>query len=243
MCHAACDHAGVTDVPGPTGHRILVVDDEESLRDLVTTALEFVGHEVTVAVDGLDALARVPEVVPDLIVLDVNMPHVDGIEVCRRLRATGGDLAILMLTGRASVPARIEGLDAGADDYLVKPFAFDELLARIRALLRRTLPPEQEVLELDDLVLVPSTRDVSRAGAPLDLTTREYELLEFFMRHPRQVLSRDLIFARVWGFDFLGESNVIDVHVMRLRDKLEAGGRERLIHTIRGAGYSLRRQS
>ena len=147
-----------------------------------------------------------------------------------------------MLTGRASVPARIEGLDAGADDYLVKPFAFDELLARIRALLRRTLPPEQEILEFEDLVLVPSTRDVSRAGAPLELTTREYELLEFFMRHPRQVLSRDLIFARVWGFDFLGESNVIDVHVMRLRDKLEAGGRERLIHTIRGAGYSLRRQ-
>jgi two-component system response regulator MprA len=157
------------------------------------------------------------------------------------LRATDRELAILMLTGRASVPARIEGLDAGADDYLVKPFAFDELLARIRALLRRSLPPEHEVLQFEDLVVVPSTRDVTRNGVAVELTAREYELLELFMRHPRQVLQRDLIFARVWGSDFLGESNVIDVHVMRLRDKLEANGAERLIHTIRGAGYSLRR--
>jgi two-component system, OmpR family, response regulator MprA len=170
------------------------------------------------------------------------MPGIDGLEVCRRLRATTTDVAILMLTGRASVPDRIEGLDAGADDYLVKPFAFDELLARIRALLRRTLPAEDEVLEFEDLVLVPSTRDVSRASMPIELTAREFELLEFFMRHPRQVLSRDLIFSRVWGSDFLGESNVIDVHVMRLRDKIEAGSRDRLIHTIRGAGYSMRHQ-
>ena len=195
-----------------------------------------------VASDGNAALAIAHERPPHLVVLDVMMPGIDGLEVCRRLRAANGDLAILMLTGRASVPARIEGLDAGADDYLVKPFAFDELLARIRALLRRTLPPDQEVLEYDDLVVIPATRDVTRAGVMLELTTREYELLEFFLRHPRQVLSRDLIFARVWGFDFLGESNVIDVHVMRLRDKLEAGTRARLIHTIRGAGYSLRRQ-
>jgi len=169
------------------------------------------------------------------------MPGLDGVEVCRRLRAGNRELAILMLTGRANVAARIEGLDAGADDYLIKPFAFDELLARIRALLRRTLPTDPEVLEFDDLVVVPSTRDVSRSDISLELTSREFELLEFFMRHPRQVLSRDLIFARVWGSDFLGESNVIDVHIMRLRDKLEAGDRPRLIHTIRGAGYSLRR--
>jgi two-component system response regulator MprA len=222
--------------------RVLVVDDDPKVLSLMDRGLAFEGYDVDVASDGADALDIARERPPHLVVLDVMMPGIDGIEVCRRLRATGGELAILMLTGKASVPARIEGLDAGADDYLVKPFAFDELLARIRALLRRTLPPEQEVLTFEDLVLVPSTRDVTRDGMALDLTTREYELLEFFMRHPRQVLSRDLIFARVWGFDFLGESNVIDVHVMRLRDKLEAGERDRLIHTIRGAGYSLRKQ-
>jgi two-component system, OmpR family, response regulator MprA len=222
--------------------RILVVDDDPKVLSLMDRGLAFEGYTVDLASDGHAALSIAREHPPNLVVLDVMLPGIDGLEVCRRLRATTTDIAVLMLTGRASVPARIEGLDAGADDYLVKPFAFDELLARIRALLRRTLPPEQEVLEFEDLVLIPSTRDVTRAGAPLDLTTREYELLEFFMRHPRQVLSRDLIFARVWGFDFLGESNVIDVHVMRLRDKLEAGERERLIYTIRGAGYSLRRQ-
>ena len=222
--------------------RVLVVDDDPKVLSLMDRGLAFEGYAVDVASDGQAALAIARERPPHLVVLDVMMPGIDGIEVCRRLRATDADLAILMLTGRASVPARIEGLDAGADDYLVKPFAFDELLARIRALLRRALPPEQERLEFDDLVVIPSTRDVTRAGVALELTTREYELLEFFMRHPRQVLSRDLIFARVWGFDFLGESNVIDVHVMRLRDKLESGGRGRLIHTIRGAGYSLRLQ-
>ena len=221
--------------------RVLVVDDDPKVLSLMDRGLAFEGYAVDVASDGHTALSIARDRPPHLVVLDVMMPGIDGLEVCRRLRATTTDVAILMLTGRASVPARIEGLDAGADDYLVKPFAFDELLARIRALLRRTLPPEQEVLEFEDLVVVPSTRDVTRAGVPIELTTREFELLEFFLRHPRQVLSRDLIFARVWGFDFLGESNVIDVHIMRLRDKLEAGGHGRLIHTIRGAGYSLRR--
>jgi two-component system response regulator MprA len=219
-----------------------VVDDDPKVLSLMDRGLAFEGYAVDVASDGEAALSIARDRPPHLVVLDVMMPGLDGLEVCRRLRASSGDLAILMLTGRASVPARIEGLDAGADDYLVKPFAFDELLARIRALLRRALPPDQEMLEFEDLVLVPSTRDVTRSGQLVELTTREYELLEFFIRHPRQVLSRDLIFARVWGFDFLGESNVIDVHIMRLRDKLEAGGRDRLIHTIRGAGYSLRRQ-
>ena len=222
--------------------RILVVDDDPKVLSLMDRGLAFEGYAVDVAPDGQTALAIARDRPPHLAILDVMLPGMDGIEICRRLRANGGDLAILMLTGRASVPARIEGLDAGADDYLVKPFAFDELLARIRALLRRTLPSEREVLEFEDLAVEPATRDVTRAGVTLDLTTREYELLEFFVRHPRQVLSRDLIFARVWGFDFLGESNVIDVHIMRLRDKLEAGGGERLIHTIRGAGYSLRQQ-
>ena len=221
--------------------RILVVDDDPKVLSLMQRGLAFEGYAVDLAPDGDEALAISRERPPNLVVLDVMMPGLDGIEVCRRLRLGNRELAILMLTGRASVPARIEGLDAGADDYLVKPFAFDELLARIRALLRRSLPPEQEILEFEDLVLVPSTRDVTRSGVPMELTTREFELLEFFIRHPRQVLSRDLIFSRVWGSDFLGESNVIDVHVMRLRDKLEAGDRSRLVHTIRGAGYSLRR--
>ena len=222
--------------------RILVVDDDPKVLSLMDRGLAFEGYAVDVAADGHTALEIARDRPPHLVILDVMLPGIDGVEVCRRLRANADDVAILMLTGRASVPARVEGLDAGADDYLVKPFAFDELLARIRALLRRLMPPEQEVLEFEDLVVVPSTRDVTRDGAPVDLTTREFELLEFFMRHPRQVLPRDLIFARVWGFDFMGESNVIDVHVMRLRDKLETGERGRLIHTIRGAGYSLRRQ-
>ena len=222
--------------------RILVVDDDPKVLSLMDRGLAFEGYAVDVAADGNTALEIARDRPPHLVILDVMLPGIDGVEVCRRLRANADDVAILMLTGRASVPARVEGLDAGADDYLVKPFAFDELLARIRALLRRLMPPEQEVLEFEDLVVVPSTRDVTRDGAPVDLTTREFELLEFFMRHPRQVLPRDLIFARVWGFDFMGESNVIDVHVMRLRDKLETGERGRLIHTIRGAGYSLRRQ-
>jgi two-component system response regulator MprA len=222
--------------------RILVVDDDPKVLSLMQRGLAFEGYAVDLAADGPEALAIACERPPHLVVLDVMLPGLDGLEVCRRLRTLDRSLAILMLTGRASVPARIAGLDAGADDYLVKPFAFDELLARIRALLRRSLPAEQEVLELDDLRLAPATRDVSRSGRPIELTAREFELLELFMRHPRQVLSRDLIFARVWGSDFLGESNVIDVHVMRLRDKLEAGGRPRLIHTMRGAGYSLRRQ-
>jgi len=220
--------------------RILVVDDDPRVLSLMERGLGFEGYAVDVAADGVAALNVAREHAPDLVVLDVMMPGLDGIEVCRRLREGDREMAILMLTGKASVPSRIAGLDAGADDYLVKPFAFDELLARIRALLRRTVPPEHERLEFDDMVLIPATRDVTRAGEHVELTTREYELLGFFMRHPRQVLPRDLIFSRVWGFDFLGESNVIDVHVMRLRDKLEAGGRHRLIHTIRGAGYSLR---
>ena len=221
--------------------RILVVDDDPKVLSLMQRGLTFEGYAVDLAADGDEALATAHERPPHLVVLDVMMPGLDGLEVCRRMRVGNRDLAILMLTGRASVPARVEGFEAGADDYLVKPFAFDELLARIRALLRRSMPPDQEVLEFEDLVVTPATREVTRDGIAIELTTREYELIDFFIRHPRQVLSRDLIFLRVWGSDFLGESNLIDVHIMRLREKLEAGGRPRLIHTIRGAGYSLRR--
>ncbi len=220
--------------------RILVVDDDPKVLSLMRRGLSFAGYAVDLAADGDEALAAARDNPPDVVVLDVMLPKLDGIEVCRRLRSGDPALPILMLTARDRVPDRVAGLDAGADDYLVKPFAFDELLARIRALLRRARPAEQEVLRFADLEVDPATREVRRTGRSVELTTREYELLEFFMRHPRQVLSRDQIFEQVWGSDFLGGSNLIDVHVMRLRDKLEAGGEPRLIHTIRGAGYSLR---
>ncbi|MHB0871299.1 MAG: response regulator transcription factor [Chloroflexota bacterium] len=221
-------------------HRILVVDDDPKILSFMRRGLSFAGYAVDIAADGEEALAIARDQAPDLVVLDVMLPGVDGLEVCRRLRAGDPDLPILMLTARDRVPDRVAGLDAGADDYLVKPFAFDELLARIRALLRRARPPEGDILRYADLTLNPATREVVRSGRPVELTAREHELLEFLLRHPRQVLSRDLIFERVWGSDFLGESNLIDVHIMRLRDKLEAAGEPRLIHTIRGAGYTLR---
>ncbi len=221
-------------------HRILVVDDDPKILSFMRRGLSFAGYAIDMAADGEEALAIARDQAPDLVVLDVMLPGVDGLEVCRRLRAGDPDLPILMLTARDRVPDRVAGLDAGADDYLVKPFAFDELLARIRALLRRARPPEGEILRYADLTLNPATREVVRGGRPVELTTREHDLLEFLLRHPRQVLSRDLIFERVWGSDFLGESNLIDVHIMRLRDKLEAAGEPRLIHTIRGAGYTLR---
>jgi two-component system response regulator MprA len=168
---------------------------------------------------------------------------VDGLEVCRRLRLVNPQLPILLLTARDRVPDRVAGLDAGADDYLVKPFAFDELLARVRALLRRSRVAEGEVYRHADLTINPATREVRRGDRPIELTAREYDLLEFLTRHARQVFSRETIFERVWGSDFMGESNVIDVVVMRLREKLEADGEPRLIQTVRGVGYTLREPS
>lgn len=221
-------------------YRILVADDDPKMLSLMRRGLSFDGYTVDLAADGEEALKSARDNRPDLVVLDVMLPGLDGVEVCRRLRAGDPGLPILMLTARGRVPDRVAGLDAGADDYLVKPFAFDELLARIRALLRRVGAREEAFLHFADLSLDPSTREVQRGSRRIGLTTKEFELLEFLMRHPRQVLSRDLIFERVWGSDFLGESNIIDVHVMRLRDKLEANGEPRLIHTVRGAGYSLR---
>ena len=222
--------------------RVLVVDDDPKILSLLRRGLSFAGYAVDAAADGEAALAAARDRPPDIVVLDVMLPGVDGLEVCRRLRLGDASLPILMLTAKDRVSDRVAGLDAGADDYLVKPFAFDELLARLRALLRRARPLEAEQLHFADLSLDTLTRDVRRAGQALELTTKEYELLEFLLRHPRQVLSRDTIFERVWGSDFLGGSNVIDVHVMRLREKLEAGGRSRLIQTVRGAGYSLREE-
>jgi len=220
--------------------RILVVDDDPKILSLMRRGLSFAGYTVDLAEDGETALNIARDRAPDLVVLDVMLPGLDGIEVCRRLRAGDASLPILMLTAKDRVPDRVAGLDAGADDYLVKPFAFDELLARIRALLRRSRPDDEAILRLGDLALNPVTREVWRGQRRLDLTSKEYDLLEFFLRHPRQVISRDAIFERVLGSDFLGGSNLIDVHIMRLRDKLEAAGEPRLIHTVRGVGYSLR---
>ena len=220
--------------------RILVVDDDRKVLSLMQRGLAFAGYQVDLAADGEEALRHARDHVPDLVVLDVMLPGIDGIEVCRRLRAGDPDLSVLMLTARGRVADRIAGLDSGADDYLVKPFDFDELLARIRALLRRARAPDDAPLRFADLTLDPATREVTRDDEPIELTSREYEILEYFIRHPRQVLSRERIFEHVWGANFIGESNLIDVHVMRLRDKLEARGQPRILQTMRGAGYSLR---
>ncbi len=222
--------------------RILAVDDDPKILSLMRRGLAFAGYAVDLAPDGETALTVARDRPPDLVVLDVMLPGMDGLEVCRRLRAGEPNLPILMLTAKDRVPDRVAGLDAGADDYLVKPFAFDELLARIRALLRRARPLEGDTLSFADLTLDPRTREVFRGERRIDLTTREYDLLEFFLRHPRQVLSRDQLFQGVWGSDFLGGSNVIDVSVMRLREKLEAGGEARMIQAVRGVGYSLREE-
>jgi two-component system response regulator MprA len=220
--------------------KILVVDDERAVRDSLRRALELEGYEVDLAVDGADGLARITEGQPDVVILDVLMPGVDGLEVSRRVRNSGNRVPVLMLTARDEVNDRVAGLDAGADDYVTKPFALDELLARVRALLRRTTEEEQEVVRFADLELNPGTREVRRAGESIELTRTEFSLLELFMRNPRQVLTRSIIFERVWGYDFGFASNSLDVYIGYLRRKTEAGGNGRLIQTVRGVGYALR---
>ena len=221
--------------------RILVVDDDPNILKVMQRGLAFEGYSVMLADSGEAALAAARGSEPDLIILDLMLPGLDGFEVCRRLRG-GLNTPILMLTARDAVRDKVAGLEAGADDYLAKPFVFEELVARVRALLRRAAPEGPEVLRCADLTVDTGTREVLRGTRKLQLTTREYELLEFFLRHPRQVLTRELIFQRVWGYDFLGESNVIDVHVRALREKLEAGGEARLVQTVRGVGYALREE-
>jgi two-component system, OmpR family, response regulator MprA len=218
---------------------ILVVDDDPEIVSFLKRGLTYEGYTVDTASDGAEALVKIREREPDLVVLDIMMPGIDGMEVSRRLRQ-GSDIPILMLTAKGTVADRVAGLDSGADDYLVKPFSFDELLARVRALLRRSQPAEGEILRFMDLSLNTTTREVSRAGQPIQLTAQEFQLLELFMRHPRQVLKRDKIYEIVWGYDFGGESNVIEVYVRYLRSKLETGDQSRLIHTVRGVGYVLR---
>jgi two-component system response regulator MprA len=222
--------------------QILVVDDETAVRESLRRALTLDGYEVELAADGAEALYRLDtgDVRPDAIVLDVLMPNVDGLETARRIRATGNRIPILMLTARDEIEARVAGLDAGADDYVVKPFALAELLARLRALLRRTTSGSGETLRFADIELDPSTREVKRDGELIELTRTEFSLLELFMLNPRQVLTRSLIFERVWGYDFGLSSNSLDVYIGYLRRKTEDGGKPRLIQTVRGVGYALR---
>jgi len=221
--------------------KILVVDDERAVRESLRRALELEGYEIELAADGSEALYRLDgSEEPDAMILDVLMPGVDGLEVCRRLRSTGSKLPVLMLTARTEVEDRVAGLDAGADDYVTKPFALEELLARVRALLRRTSDEEGDVVRFGDLELDPTTREVTRGGRPIELTRTEFSLLELFMHNPRQVLTRTIIFERVWGYDFGYASNSLDVYIGYLRRKTEADGEPRLIHTVRGVGYALR---
>jgi two-component system response regulator MprA len=225
--------------------KILVVDDERAVRESLRRALELEGYTVDLAEDGEEALERLggsEEAEADAVILDVLMPGIDGLEVCRRLRADGNAVPVLMLTARAEVDSRVAGLDAGADDYLPKPFALAELLARLRALLRRAGNGGEagDVLRFSDLELDLGTREVRRGRRPIELTRTEFALLELFLRNPRQVLTRSIIFERVWGYDFGYGSNSLDVYIGYLRRKTEAGGKPRLIHTVRGVGYALR---
>lgn len=219
--------------------RILIIEDDEGILRVLRRALSYEGYQVETALDGEAGLAQAHDWRPDLVILDLMLPGMDGLEVTQRLR-TEGNIPILMLTAKDTITDRVQGLDAGADDYMTKPFELDELLARVRALLRRTQLERAPVLSFNDLTLDTSTRIATRRNRPVALTAKEYDLLELFMRHPRQVMTREMIFDRVWGYDFGGESNVLDVYIRYLRQKLESEGESRLIHTVRGVGYVLR---
>ncbi len=229
--------------------KVLVVDDDLAILRMLKRGLSMDGYEVETTANGQEALRLVRQGKPDVVVLDVMLPDVglDGLKIARLLRKEYSALPILMLTAKDTVPDRVSGLEAGADDYLVKPFAFDELLARIKALLRRSnlkeeLAQSSDELVFADLILRLKEHRAIRGNRPVDLTAREFELLQFFLRHPRQVLSRDSILENVWGLDYSGESNVVDVHIRALRDKLETNNEKRLIQTIRGVGYALREE-
>lgn len=222
-------------------NKILLVEDEPQIANVITRGLQREGYTVISALDGETGLEKAFSELPDLIILDVMLPGIDGLTVCRQLREAEMQTPVLMLTAKDAVPDRVAGLEAGADDYLVKPFAFEELLARVRALSRRRAPIESDApLNFVDLTLDPTTRMASRNERKIELTAKEYDLLELFMRHPNQVLTRDQIYDRIWGYDFGGESNIIEVYIRYLRSKLEAEGESRLLHTVRGVGYALR---
>ncbi|MBN2048026.1 MAG: response regulator transcription factor [Anaerolineaceae bacterium] len=220
--------------------RILIIEDDKAIIRVLERSLIYEGYEVDYATNGERGLELAQNKQPSLVILDLMLPSMDGIEVCEKLREENSSIPILMLTARGALDDRVRGLDAGADDYMVKPFELEELLARIRSLLRRSKAEHAVVLKFADLKLDTTTRQAERGERAIPLTTKEYELLELFMRHPRQILSRETIFDRVWGYDFGGESNVLDVYIRYLRQKLESGDEARLIHTIRGTGYVLR---
>ncbi len=220
--------------------QVLIIDDDPKIRTVVRRGLAYEGFRVTEAATGEEGLAKAREHLPALIILDVGLPGIDGLEVTRRLRAGGDDVSVLMLTARDEIRDRVEGLETGADDYLVKPFSFEELLARVHALLRRRSAPQGEILRFEDLELDVDAREGRRGEHVFELTTTEYNLLLLFMRHPRKVLTRDLIMDHVWAYDFDGDSNVLEVYIRYLRNKIEADGASRLIHTVRGAGYVLK---
>ena len=220
--------------------RILLVEDEEKLARFIELELGYEGYSVNVAHDGLSGLMAARDAQPDLIILDWMLPGLSGVELCRRLRSTGNQVPVLLLTAKDEVTDRVAGLDAGADDYMVKPFSIEELLARIRAHLRRTQPENPDVLRFEDLTLDHKTREIYRGDRPIELTAKEFDLLDYLMSHPRQVITRDQILERVWGYDFMGDSNIIEVYIRYLRLKLEANHEKRLIQTVRGVGYVLR---
>ncbi len=224
-----------------TRSKVLVAEDDRAVREAVERALTFEGYDVITARDGAETLSTVLTAKPDAIVLDVMMPHVDGLEACRRLRARGDATPVLMLTARHEISDRVEGLDAGADDYMVKPFALEELLARLRALLRRSSGNLTKVLKVADLEMDTGSREVRRAGTPIELTKTEFDLLELLMSNAEIVLTRDTIYERIWGYDFETSSNSLDVYIGYLRRKTELdGAAPRLIHTVRGVGYVVR---
>lgn len=228
-------------------HKITVIDDDEKITSMLKRSLTFEGYDVVTAPDGHEGLKRILEHEPEVIVLDVMMPRLDGWEVCRRIRDGGISTPVLMLTAKDDIMDRVKGLDLGADDYLVKPFALEELLARVRALLRRKGPDTAEQktnrIQYEDMILDLDTREVFRSGQRIELTTKEFDLLHLFMMNPRRVLSRDVIMEKVWGYDYSGESNVMEVYIALLRQKTEEHGGKRIIQTVRGAGYVLRGES
>ena len=222
-----------------TSH-ILLIEDEVKLARFVEIELTYEGYRVTVKNDGLEGLTAARELHPDIILLDWGLPGLTGVEICRRLRSTGDKVPIILLTAKEEISDRVAGLDAGADDYVVKPFSIEELLARVRAHLRRTQEPNPDLLQFADLSLNRSTREVMRGDRSIELTAKEFDLLEYLLAHPRQVLTREQILEKVWGYDFMGDSNIIEVYIRYLRLKLETDTTPRLIHTVRGVGYSLR---
>lgn len=220
--------------------RILLVEDDPRLAGMIESELTLEGYEVTAIQNGIDGLAIARDLQPDLLILDWMLPGISGLDICLRLRKTGVQIPIVMLTAKDEVPDRVAGLNAGADDYITKPFSMEELLARIKARLRRFHPEDSETLSFEDLSLNRLTREVYRGDKLIELTAKEFDLLEFLLRHPRQVLNREQILEKVWGYDFMGESNIIEVYIRALRIKLEVNNPKRLLHTIRGVGYVLR---